>query len=50
LRAGVYRALEGIGVQVAEDYARCTACDPGWFSWRARKDTGRQALVVATFA
>jgi YfiH family protein len=50
LRAGVHRALEGIGVQVAEDYACCTACDPGWFSWRARKDTGRQALVVATFA
>ncbi|MGO9581899.1 MAG: polyphenol oxidase family protein [Acidimicrobiales bacterium] len=48
LRAGVHRALETAGVRVATDYARCTACDPGWFSWRARRDSGRHALVVVT--
>ncbi len=46
LRAGVCRALEGLGVPVATDHVRCTACDPGFFSWRARNDTGRHALVV----
>jgi hypothetical protein len=44
----VHRSLEGLEVQVVADYAFCTACDPGWYSWRARKDTGRQALVVVT--
>lgn len=48
LRAGVHRSLEGLEVQVVADHAFCTACDPGWYSWRARKDTGRQALVVVT--
>lgn len=24
----------------------CTACDPSWFSHRARRDRGRQAMVV----
>ncbi len=46
LRAGVHRALEALEIAVAADCAQCTACDPGWFSWRARKETGRQALVV----
>jgi hypothetical protein len=46
LRAGVHRALEAVEITVAADCDQCTACDPGWFSWRARKDTGRQALVV----
>jgi hypothetical protein len=50
LRAGVHRALDGLDVPVVADYARCTSCDPGWYSWRARKDTGRQALVVAKFS
>ncbi len=48
LRAGVRRSLEALEVEIVADWARCTACDPGWFSWRARKDKGRQALVVAT--
>lgn len=47
LRAGVHRALEAAGVAVASDEASCTACDLGYFSWRARRDLGRQALVVA---
>lgn len=47
LRAGVHRALGSAGVRVASECESCTACEPGWFSWRARKDMGRQALVVA---
>jgi hypothetical protein len=47
LRAGVHRALEALAVPIASDCADCTACDPSWFSWRARNDTGRHALVVA---
>jgi len=47
LRAGVHRALEDASVPVASELADCTACGPGWFSWRARRDTGRHALVVA---
>jgi len=50
LRAAVHRALEALDVRVTADYARCTACDPGWYSWRARQDAGRQALVVATLS
>ena len=46
LRAGVLRALEALSVPISSDEARCTACDPSWFSWRARKDTGRHCLVV----
>ncbi|MGD0983519.1 MAG: polyphenol oxidase family protein [Acidimicrobiales bacterium] len=47
LRAGVRRALEALSVTVSADEVHCTACEPGWFSWRARNDTGRHALVVA---
>jgi polyphenol oxidase len=47
LRAGVRRALEDLAVPIATEIAECTACGSGWFSWRARRDTGRQALVVA---
>ena len=47
LRAGVRRALEALSVPVSADEAHCTACEPGWFSWRARNDTGRHALVIA---
>jgi copper oxidase (laccase) domain-containing protein len=46
LRAGVHRALEASAVPVVAEVASCTACEPGWFSWRARAETGRQALVV----
>lgn len=47
LRAGVLRALEALSVSISRDEAQCTACRPGWFSWRARNDTGRHCLVVA---
>lgn len=46
LRAGVHAALSAAGVRVVFDAGVCTACDPGHFSWRARRDTGRQCLVV----
>ena len=46
LRAGVLRALEALSVSLSSAHVPCTACDPGWFSWRARNDTGRHALVV----
>jgi copper oxidase (laccase) domain-containing protein len=48
LRAGVHRALEQAGVSLAAEVRECTACDPGWFSWRARRDTGRHCLVVVS--
>jgi len=47
LRAGVHRALEQAAVSIAAEVSECTACDPGWFSWRARSETGRHALLVA---
>ena len=46
LRAGVRTALAEADVAVATELESCTGCDPGWFSWRVRKDTGRHALVV----
>ena len=46
LRAGVLRALEALSVSISADEAQCTACHPGWFSWRARNDVGRHCLVV----
>ena len=46
LRAGVHRALEAAGAELALDSGLCTACDPGFFSWRARGERARQCLVV----
>jgi len=46
LRLGIAAAMEPLGVESAAQCTQCTACDEGWFSWRARKDTCRQALVV----
>ena len=46
LRTGVHEALGRCEVSIAAEVAACTACDPGWFSWRARGDKGRHALVV----
>lgn len=48
LRAGVAAALAEVGAAPGAPGARpaCTALDPGWFSWRARSDRGRQAAVV----
>lgn len=44
--AGVRAALEGVGVDLAVDEGSCTACDRRWFSYRARRDTARQATIV----
>lgn len=48
LRAALHRALEEAGVSGATEIGGCTSCDPGWYSWRARRDTARHALVVST--
>lgn len=47
LRAGVRAALEGCGaLEQPDGEDRCTATDAGYYSWRARRDEGRQAAVV----
>ncbi len=45
LAAGVGAVLGRQGV-VLDDRSVCTACTPGYFSWRARRESQRQALVV----
>ena len=45
LPAGVRAVLERQGVAV-DDRATCTACTTAYFSWRARGEWERQALVV----
>ena len=44
--AGIAAALARAGVARADGVDICTACGGGYFSHRARHDTGRQALVV----
>ncbi len=44
--ASVRSAMAGAGVAPAPGAEGCTACDERYFSHRARRDTGRQALVV----
>jgi copper oxidase (laccase) domain-containing protein len=49
LRAGVAAALAEVDALPADpdpSAVRCTATDPGCFSWRARADRGRQAAVT----
>ncbi|MFZ4519147.1 MAG: laccase domain-containing protein [Microthrixaceae bacterium] len=48
LRAGVAAALAEVGAVPgdADGPPPCTALDPGWYSWRARADRGRQAAVI----
>lgn len=46
LVAGVRAALARAGVTRVDDLATCTACSPGYYSWRARAEKQRQALVV----
>jgi len=46
LPAGVRAALGGAGVTDLQAVDICTACSAEHFSWRARRDTARQALVV----
>ena len=45
LPGGVRAVLGREGVSV-DDRSSCTACTPGYFSWRARREYQRQALVV----
>jgi YfiH family protein len=44
--AAVAARLAANGVTMVAGSAPCTACGDGWFSHRARQDTGRQAMVV----
>ena len=44
--AAVRSALATAGVAHVDDVGRCTACDGGYFSWRANRDMQRQAVVV----
>jgi copper oxidase (laccase) domain-containing protein len=44
--AGISAALERAGASGVEGVDACTACAEGYFSHRARRDTGRQALLV----
>ena len=46
LPAAVSAALGRAGVDDLSDTGVCTACSPGYFSWRAAADLGRQATVV----
>ena len=46
LPAAVAAALASSGVRQVPGRTACTACEPGYFSHRARGDRGRQALVV----
>ena len=44
--AAVRAALGRVGVVDVDDVGICTACSPAHFSHRARRELGRQALVV----
>ena len=46
LPAAVRAALAQAGVEHVDDAGVCTACSPSHYSWRARKQTERQATVV----
>ena len=46
MSAGIAAALERSGARMAPGVDACTACGDGYFSHRARRDLGRQALLV----
>lgn len=46
LRAAVRSTLSAAGVALGGQPPPCTALDAGYFSWRARRDVGRQASVI----
>ncbi|MCU1462175.1 MAG: hypothetical protein JWO37_2250 [Acidimicrobiales bacterium] len=46
LPAGIRAALADAGVTEVVDVDVCTSCSAGHWSWRARRDTARQAVVV----
>ena len=45
LPAGIFGALERVGVMDVRVLGGCTACEADWYSWRARRDEARHALV-----
>jgi YfiH family protein len=46
LPAGVGAVLGELDIATVATTGGCTACSDGWFSWRARRDTARHALVI----
>lgn len=46
LPAAVRSALRAAGALLVSDDAGCTACDPRWYSYRARGETERMATVA----
>ncbi|HZQ28874.1 MAG TPA: polyphenol oxidase family protein [Acidimicrobiales bacterium] len=46
LPAGVRAALDRAGVTLVYEDPACTACSADLYSWRARRDDARQAMVV----
>ena len=46
VRAAVHSELDRLAVVIAVDDSRCTACDEGLFSYRARTESGRQTTVI----
>lgn len=46
--AATRAACEAADVELEYVHEHCTACssDPAYFSWRARKDSGRQVMIV----
>ncbi len=46
LVTGTTAVLKRSGVDDVVDVGSCTACSPGWYSWRARRERERQAVVV----
>ena len=44
--SAVASALKQAGVTELDDVGVCTACSDNYFSWRARGDLARQAMVV----
>jgi copper oxidase (laccase) domain-containing protein len=46
LPAAARSGLDRAGVEVVVAVDACTACTPGYFSHRARRDVARQAMIV----
>jgi YfiH family protein len=47
LRATAAAALQAAGIAHVRNLGGCTSCNDHWFSWRARREEGRHALMVA---
>jgi copper oxidase (laccase) domain-containing protein len=46
LPAAVRIVLERAGARLVGEEPTCTACGEGWYSWRARRDSGRTLVGV----